>query len=171
MLPLPPQKLICYTQFQQMRLLLQAQRHLQNESNAVRLPTVARTCHEVLGMATMGGAEAVGLKDVIGSITPGKKADILITRCDSTRMTPVLDPVAALVLYANGSDIDTVFVNGEMVKHQGILTGVDWPKTRGQLRKSAESIMERSKKAPIDTIKEEVGKQIDVFATRLQDAE
>ena len=119
----------------------------------------------------MGGAEAVGLKDVIGSITPGKKADILITRCDSTRMTPVLDPVAALVLYANASDIDTVFVNGEMVKHQGTLTGVDWPKTRGQLRKSAESIMERSKKAPIDTLKEEVGKQIDIFATRLQDAE
>ena len=138
--------------FQQMRLLLQTQRHLENESNAHALPRVAKRCYEVLRMATMGGAEAVGLKHIIGSITPGKKADLLVTRCDSTRMTPVHDPVAALVLYANASDIDTVFINGEMVKHEGALVGVDWPKTRSQLRESAQAIMERSKKAPVDSI-------------------
>lgn len=139
--------------FQQMRLLLQAQRHLDNETHPTRLPRVSQRCEKVLEMATMGGAVAVGLKDTIGSITPGKRADLLITRCDSTRMTPVHDPVAALVLYANASDIDTVFINGDMVKHKGQLTGVDWPKVRRELRDSASSIMERSKMAPDKQIK------------------
>jgi cytosine/adenosine deaminase-related metal-dependent hydrolase len=67
-------------------------------------------------MATMGGVEAVGGKDVIGSITPGKRADIIITGCDSAGLEPVRDPVAALVLYPNGSDVDRVFIDGKLVK-------------------------------------------------------
>ena len=134
--------------FQQMRLLLQAQRHLENEAHTRPLSSVAQRCEKVLKMATMGGAQAVGLKDVIGSITPGKRADLILTRCDSTRLTPVHDPVGALVLYANASDIDTVFIDGVVVKSKGALTGVDWPKIRGQLQDSANAIMMRSKKAP-----------------------
>ncbi|OBT75850.1 hypothetical protein VF21_04435 [Pseudogymnoascus sp. 05NY08] len=150
--------------FQQMRLLLQAQRHLDSEKQAVRLPKVSQRCEEVLKMATIGGAVAVGLQDVIGSITPGKRADLLITRCDSTRMTPVHDPVAALVLYANASDIDTVFIDGELVKHKGLLTGVDWPKVRRELCDSAASIMERSKNAPAEEIKVAVTQMLQGFA-------
>lgn len=90
----------------------------------------------------------MGLEKIIGSITPGKRADLIITRCDSTRLVPVHDPVGALVLYANGSDVDTVFINGEKVKSDGRLTNVDWPTIREQLRESARSIMERSKKSP-----------------------
>jgi len=110
---------------------------------------VARTCAEVLEIATIGGARAVGLGDVIGSITPGKRADLLITRCNSTRLTPVHDPVAALVLFANGSDVDTVFVDGKIVKRDGKLTNVNWPKLREEIRASAKGIMERSKQAPM----------------------
>lgn len=138
--------------FQQMRLLIQAQRHLENESHDGPRASITQRCAEVLEMATMGGAEAVGLKDVIGSITPGKRADLLITRCDSTRLTPVHDPVAALVLYANGSDIDSVFVDGKLLKSGGRLVGVDWPKVRGELRDSAKAIMERSTRAPRERI-------------------
>ena len=140
--------------FQQMRLLLQAQRHLENEAHSGPLPSVAQKCHQVLRMATMGGAEAVGLKDVIGSITPGKRADLLITRCDSTRLTPVHDPIGALVLYANASDIDSVFIDGELRKSKGTLTGVDWPAVRRDLRDSAKAIMERATKAPMGKLQE-----------------
>ncbi|KFY35298.1 hypothetical protein V494_06036 [Pseudogymnoascus sp. VKM F-4513 (FW-928)] len=140
--------------FQQMRLLLQAQRHSDSENSAARLTNVSQRCEEVLQMATIGGATAVGLQHVIGSITPGKRADLLITRCDSTRMTPVHDPIAALVLYANASDIDTVFIDGELVKHKGLLTGVDWPKIRQELRDSATSIMGRSKNAPLKEVED-----------------
>ena len=152
--------------FQQMRLLIQAQRHLENESHEGPLRSVLQRCTEVLEMATMGGAAAVGLKDVIGSITPGKRADLLITRCDSTRLTPVHDPVAALVLYANGSDIDTVFINGEIVKTKGQLAGIDWPQLRDELRKSAVSIMERSKQAPLEEIKASTAEMMKGFAQK-----
>ena len=138
--------------FQQMRLLLQSQRYLQNEQNPKAPLKVARKCADILEMATMGGANAVGLGDVIGSVTPGKRADLIMTRCDSPRLVPVHDPVGALVLYANGSDIDTVFINGVVVKSEGKLTGVDWPKVRGELRLSTASIMERAKRAPIDEL-------------------
>lgn len=134
--------------FQQMRLLLQVQR-LVDQGNSRGPPTsMSRKCADVLEMATMGGARSVGMDHLIGSITPGKRADLLITRCDSTKLVPVHDPVGALVLYTNGSDIDTVFVNGELLKTQGKLTNVDWPKIRAELRESVQSIMELSKKAP-----------------------
>ena len=130
--------------FQQMRLLLQSQRYLEHEAGNSPPMSISRQCAEVLEMATMGGAKAVGLENIIGSITPGKRADLIITRCDSPRLVPVHDPIGALVLHANGSDIDTVFIDGRMVK----LVGVDWPQVREKLRASAASIMERSKNAP-----------------------
>ena len=138
--------------FQQMRLMLQSQRYLQNVQNPEVPLQIARKCMDVLELATMGGARAVGLGDVIGSITPGKRADLILTRCDSPRLTPVHDPVGALVLYANGSDIDTVFINGVPVKSEGKLTGVDWPKVREELRQSTTAIMARAKKAPMDEL-------------------
>lgn len=142
--------------FQQMRLLLQAERHKQNEASNGPLPAVAQRCEEVLRMATMGGAEAVGLQDLIGSITPGKRADLILIRCDSTRLTPIIDPIGALVLYANGSDIDTVFVDGVVVKNKYALTVVDWPKVRDELRESHNRIMTRAKNAPTAKIQERV---------------
>ena len=134
--------------FHQMRLLLQAQRHLEHDAGVGPPLKMSRTCEEVLEMATLGGAKAVGLEKLIGSITPGKRADLLITKCESTRMVPVHDPVGALVLYANGSDIDTVFIDGEVVKSRGEFTHVDWPEIRKNLRASTAAIMELSKKAP-----------------------
>jgi cytosine/adenosine deaminase-related metal-dependent hydrolase len=143
--------------FQQMRLLIQTQRHLEHERQPGPPLNMSRPCADVLEMATLGGAKALGLQDLIGSITPGKRADILITRCNSTRLFPVHDPVGALVLYANGSDVDTVFVNGEMVKSGGKLVHVDWLKVREELRASVVSVMERSKKAPSEFV--QAGKQ------------
>ncbi|KAK2027847.1 Metallo-dependent hydrolase [Colletotrichum zoysiae] len=139
--------------FQQMRLVLQAQRYEDQRKSPFPLP-MARPCAEVLEMATMGGARAVGLEKIIGSITPGKRADLIITKCDSTRLTPVHEPVAALVNYANGSDIDTVMVNGEILKSGGKLVNVDWPKIRAEVRKSAARIMAMSKLAPRDQLED-----------------
>ncbi|KLP06377.1 cytosine deaminase and related metal-dependent hydrolase [Fusarium fujikuroi] len=139
--------------FQQMRLVLQAQRYEEQKKSPFPLP-MARPCAEVLEMATIGGARAVGLEKLIGSITPGKRADLIMTKCDSTRLTPVHDPVAALVNYANGSDIDTVMVNGEILKSGGKLVNVEWPKIRAETRKSAAKIMNMSKLAPEEEVEE-----------------
>lgn len=134
--------------FQQMRLLLQTQRHFDHYKSSGPPLAIARKCSEVLEMATMGGAKAMGLEKIVGSVSPGKRADLLITRCDSTRLVPVIDPVGALVLYANGSDVETVFINGEIVKSGGKLVDVDWPKVRQELRESASSVLETSKRIP-----------------------
>ncbi|KAK3636499.1 hypothetical protein LTR56_014125 [Elasticomyces elasticus] len=139
--------------FAQMRLILQAQRHLEHDAQEGAPLKMSRRCEEVLTLATMGGAKAVGLESVIGSVTPGKRADLLITRCDAPRMTPVHDPIGALVLYANASDIDTVIINGEIVKSGGKLTNIDWPKVRAELLASVDSIMKRASNVPMDDVK------------------
>jgi cytosine/adenosine deaminase-related metal-dependent hydrolase len=152
--------------FRQMRLLLQAQRCVDQAQASGPPLNMSRKCAEVLEMATIGGAKAVGLENFIGSITPGKRADVLITRCDSTTLVPVHDPVGALVLYANGSDIDTVFINGEVLKSKGKLTNVDWPRVRAELRESAASIMELSKKAPLRDLDAARNAMVRAFAVK-----
>jgi cytosine/adenosine deaminase-related metal-dependent hydrolase len=78
---------------------------------------------DVLRFATLGGAEALGLDSVIGSLAPGKAADLLLVRADGLHMTPLNDPVAAVVLHAGPADVDTVLVGGEVVKESGRLAG------------------------------------------------
>ena len=136
--------------FGQIRLLLQSQRFSKLGMSPPPPIKIPATCADVLRMATIGGAKAMGLSHITGSITPGKRADLVLTRCDSLRMTPVHDPVAALVLYANASDVDSVFVDGVPVKRNGKILpaageeDLTWPALRERLRKSASGIMERS---------------------------
>ncbi len=83
----------------------------------------ATTARHALRWITEGGAKALGLWDRIGSITPGKQADLVLVRCDSPHMFPAAesDAAAALVMYAEHADIDTVLVGGHCVKRDGKL--------------------------------------------------
>jgi 5-methylthioadenosine/S-adenosylhomocysteine deaminase len=63
-------------------------------------------------MATLGGAAALGMDRVIGSISPGKKADIVLVDMDRPHLVPLSDPWAALVHSVKGSDVMEVFVDG-----------------------------------------------------------
>lgn len=146
--------------FQQMRLLLQSERNAKHLALPSPPTVMSHRCEEVLRFATMGGAECVGLKDVIGSVTPGKKADLLITKTTSPRLTPVHDPVAALVLYANASDVDTVLIDGRIVKRDGKFADFDWAKLRGEVLQSSRDIMERAKAAPVERISEQVWESV-----------
>ena len=82
----------------QMRLAVQTQRGIENAS-FVSSPaaTLKRTTADVLRMGTMGGAEVIHLENLVGSITPGKKADLVLFRCDDIDTVPVLDPVGTVV--------------------------------------------------------------------------
>ncbi len=68
-----------------------------------------------LEMATIGGARALGLQDRIGSLEPGKRADLLVVRMNRARQTPVYDPVSHLVYTTRGDDVDTTIVNGKVL--------------------------------------------------------
>jgi 5-methylthioadenosine/S-adenosylhomocysteine deaminase len=74
-------------------------------------------------MATRNGARAFGID--AGTLAPGKLADIVLLRRDRAAFTPLNDVVAQLAFCENGSDVETVIVNGEVVVDNGRLTKVD----------------------------------------------
>ena len=112
--------------FAQMRLGLQAERARANQAalDGLEMPEeLTLGVRDVLRFATLGGAEALGLGSVCGSIEPGKAADLVVLRTDGLHMAPLNDPVAAVVLHAGPADVDTVLVGGEVVKEGGVLGG------------------------------------------------
>ena len=142
--------------FAQMRLLLQSERGFGNELRADAPRVLDLRTRDVLELATIEGARAAGLDRVTGSITPGKEADLVLTRTDSLHMAGVSDPVAALVLYAAASDVDTVIVAGEVLRRGGAPAGrlahTDWPRLRDRLSASGERIRRRALTLPRDDI-------------------
>tara|TARA_R110002020_G_scaffold113518_5_gene261070 strand:+ start:21247 stop:22620 length:1374 start_codon:yes stop_codon:yes gene_type:complete len=107
------------------RLALQAERHLTSlRMKAVtgeRPHPIPVTVKQALGWATTGGARAFRLDDRVGSLSPGKKADIVLLRADDMNMIGVQDPANAIVCYANPGNVDTVMVNGRVMKQDGRL--------------------------------------------------
>jgi cytosine/adenosine deaminase-related metal-dependent hydrolase len=77
-------------------------------------PTVV-PAEAVLEMATINGARALGWEDQIGSIEVGKRADFIVVDMDKPHLTPAPDPVSILVYAANGSDVDTVVIDGKLI--------------------------------------------------------
>jgi cytosine/adenosine deaminase-related metal-dependent hydrolase len=81
------------------------------------------TARQLLEMATVNGAHTVGLEDRIGSLTPGKKADVVLIDARQLNVAPVIDPVAAVTLCADVSNVDTVITDGQVQKRDGKLLG------------------------------------------------
>jgi cytosine/adenosine deaminase-related metal-dependent hydrolase len=90
-----------------------------------------------LRAATIGGALAAGLPDVIGTLVAGSKADLTLISLD--RLRPVASHLGAAVAYASASDVDTVVVDGILRKSGGELVGVD----RARLVREAEASRDR----------------------------
>lgn len=97
----------------------------------------AMPAQTVVRMATMNGARALGLADEIGSLEPGKKADVVIVRADVLHAAPFQDPYSALVFALNGRDVEHVFVDGQLRVKDGRVLGIDGPALRGQAQKYA----------------------------------
>jgi cytosine/adenosine deaminase-related metal-dependent hydrolase len=74
------------------------------------------TSRQALTWGTLGGAEVAGIADRTGSLTPGKKADVVILDGSAVNMAPIIDPVGAVVCAADISNVKTVFVDGEALK-------------------------------------------------------
>ena len=70
-----------------------------------------------LEMATIGGARALGLASQIGSLEPGKRADLIAVSMNAARQTPMYDPVSHLVYTTRGDDVRTTIVNGRVLMH------------------------------------------------------
>jgi cytosine/adenosine deaminase-related metal-dependent hydrolase len=80
---------------------------------------------EIVEMQTIHGARAAGLEPLIGSLEPGKRADIVIRATDSAELSPGLDPAHQLIAVGHGPSVDTALVNGIVVMRHGRSTRLD----------------------------------------------
>ena len=109
--------------FEEMRTAIFLQRASRADAPVLR-------AEDVLYMATLGGAEALGLSDLVGSLEPGKKADITVVRLREG-LIPTYDPVSTLVYCASRSDVVMTMVDGRVLYREGEFTTLD---ARGVLR-------------------------------------
>jgi cytosine/adenosine deaminase-related metal-dependent hydrolase len=128
--------------FSAMRATLSADRAMEHLEAHARDETVTNhtlRAEHVVSWATRGGARALGLDGVTGSLEPGKKADVvLIKNDDSPVMVPLLHPYGHVVFQAQRADVHTVVVNGRVVKHGHRLVGVDLGKARQAVEQTVE---------------------------------
>lgn len=125
--------------FNQMRSVLALQRTLAIAQD--RDPLAAR---EILSWATMEGAKANGLDSKVGSLSPGKQADIIMLRTDRMNVTPLNDPATAVVLGMDTGNVDTVLVAGRVMKQGGRLLHVDWSAVRQMVLESRDYLIDKS---------------------------
>ena len=92
---------------------------------------------DVFQMATRGGARAIGMGDTLGAIRPGFLADLILIETRAPHLTPLHDPLAALVYSARGSDVRTVIVDGEIVVKDGTVTTLDEEEVLARARERA----------------------------------
>jgi 5-methylthioadenosine/S-adenosylhomocysteine deaminase len=96
-------------------------------------------------MATINAAKAIGLDDEIGSLEPGKLADIAIFNLDTPHSSPATNPIASLVFSARGPDAHTVFVNGrEVVRDHRLTTLGDMQSVLARARARAQEIVTKA---------------------------
>ena len=110
---------------------------------------------DVLAMATIDGARALGLAEVTGSLEPGKRADIVTVWLGGLHTTPVLhgrdlNVAAHLVFSASGRDVRDVWVDGRRLVAQGRPSTFDADDVRAEAQAAAEELFERREKIPAD---------------------
>ncbi|HWF82258.1 MAG TPA: amidohydrolase family protein [Streptosporangiaceae bacterium] len=120
--------------FTAMRVTLSADRareHLEAHAKDETVTHHKLRAQQVVDWATRGGAKALGLDSLIGSLEPGKKADVVLIKNDASPvMFPLLNPYGHVVFQVQRGDVHTVVVNGRVVKYDHHLVGVDLAKAR-----------------------------------------
>jgi 5-methylthioadenosine/S-adenosylhomocysteine deaminase len=122
--------------FVQMKVALSVER--------ARLDGASLSPRDALQLATINGARDLGLADQIGSLTPGKRADLISVRLDSLNMAPAADPISLLVYGAAPSDVELVVVDGRILKRDGLLTAHDAADIVADARNSLRDVLARA---------------------------
>jgi len=134
--------------FTQMRTTMALQRMFMN-GRALGEPAFAGlpnqellTTRDVLRFATMQGANDLKLGSKVGSLTPGKEADIILLDAQAINVTPLNVVPGAVVSLMERSNVETVIVAGKVRKWQGQLLDVDLPALRRQLEASRDYLFD-----------------------------
>lgn len=137
--------------FGAMRTTIGVQRALDHAHASARgatLDTLRLSCRDVVAFATIEGARTVGLDHRIGSLTPGKDADLIVVRADGLGLSPLNHPYGALVYDAHPGLVDTVLVQGRVVKRDGRLTDVDIARLRRLAEESRDHLLAQARHHP-----------------------
>jgi cytosine/adenosine deaminase-related metal-dependent hydrolase len=130
--------------FSAMRATLNADRMSEHMEAHLKGDTVTHLrlrAQHVVEWATRGGAHALG-RDDIGSLQPGKKADVVLIRNDASPVSfPLLNPFGHVAFQAQRGDVHTVLVNGRVVKHAGRLVDIDLAPVRQEVEATVERLM------------------------------
>lgn len=131
-------------QFTQMRAALEAARVLALTDEKSEEQPLVPTTRDILALATIDGARACGLGEKTGSLSPGKEADVVLLRTDSFDLTPLNDPIGAIVLAAHTGHVDSIFVSGKALKRDGKLVDVDAERVRRLAAESRDHLFEQA---------------------------
>jgi 5-methylthioadenosine/S-adenosylhomocysteine deaminase len=127
------------------RIALAHQRSLDNATSRAATGAIPETStipvRDALSWITIEGARMLRLQDRIGTITPGKQADLVLIRTDALNLWPVHDPVATVVMQASLANIDSVMVAGVWRKRDGKLLFADLDRVKSELLRSGGRIL------------------------------
>jgi len=101
---------------------------MQNIGDGLRPSEFALPVRRVLEMATIDGARALGIADRAGSLKPGKRADLILLRTRDLNMAPMTDAAHMVVQSAQPANVDTVVIDGRILKRHGKLSAIDTEK-------------------------------------------
>ena len=130
--------------FTQMRSAMTLQRAFANQAaldGDETAPTLL-TARDVLEFATINGAKDLWLDHKVGSLTPGKEADILLLDAEALNVAPLNNAPGAVVTLMERSNVETVLVAGQIKKWKGEMVGFDVPALRDQITRSRDYLFE-----------------------------
>jgi cytosine/adenosine deaminase-related metal-dependent hydrolase len=131
--------------FSAMRSTLGADRsreHMEAHGRGETITHLHLRAEQVVEWATRGGSKALGLDSKVGSLETGKKADVvLLKNDDSPVMFPILNPYGHVAFQAQRSDVNTVMINGRIVKRDHKLVGVDLAAARRKVERTIEYLV------------------------------
>lgn len=100
------------------------------------------TAYDILKMATIEGAKVLGLDDEIGSLEVGKKADMIFIKTDKLHLCPENDVCANIVYSANGADVDSVMIDGNLIMQNRKMLHLSEKEVMRQVKKIAKRLLE-----------------------------
>jgi cytosine/adenosine deaminase-related metal-dependent hydrolase len=103
------------------------------------------TTKRLVQLATIDGAVDLGIADRTGSLTPGKRADIILIRTTDINMAPVGDPYEAIASLGQPTNVDTVIVDGRILRQAGKFTTLDHAKIVREAKDAVEALRSRAK--------------------------
>jgi cytosine/adenosine deaminase-related metal-dependent hydrolase len=113
-------------------------------ANALAYDEFALTARDVLRLATIDGARTLGLGSVTGTLTPGKRADVIVVSADAPNLGVLTDPARLLVTAAHPGNVDTVIVDGVLRKRDGALMGYDMVEVSHSARAALSGVLTRA---------------------------